>query len=413
MQNSQSSREPVVRLRRALGNIRRSNAVSSTTQYFGLQRRRVQQRLRARFVRGVHLRTVDYLDFHVGSDLGQYFPMVGFDGTTRIEAPTFVPAPPHERIGGRINLFSGPHGVAVLNRPWVVGCYGAVLGQDQKLLWDLSYEWPGQPQHHSCYDLDSVTAQDLPGTTATLAAMGADQNYFHLILNSVARLVYLEQLGLPLPVDQYLIAGEVTPVIADVLDIFGIPRSRLRGTAEAQAFRPEQLIAPPVIQHPFVVPAHVANFVRSKVLAHLPVSASPLRRIFIDRSDAPTRRIANLAELRPVFTEFGIEVVRPTSHSLAEQATFFRDANLVISNHGAALTNLVFCQPGTRVLQVLAPGMMEREYRTLSQHGRLNHDYVVADFASPADAHLALKQRDLVIPPKLLRQILAAETLAP
>ena len=394
-------------MRRALGRIRRSPALAHTTRFIGVQRRRWQQRIHARFVRGVHLRTTDYLDQLARHDRGQYFPIVGFDGATRVAAPTFVPDTPADPVGGPILVTSGPHGVASLNRPWVLGRNGAVLGDDQKLLWDISYEWPGDPQHHSCYGQSGADAPDVAGTTVALAAMGADGNYFHLLLNSVARLLYLEHPLSAYRPDRFLITGEVNDFVAETFALFGVARDRLIGTADYPAFRPERLIVPPVIQHPFVVPAHVVEFVRAKVLAKLPPPAMARRRIMVDRSDANARRVQNLNDLDPLLAQFGIELVRLQGLSVLEQAALFRDAELVIANHGAALTNLVFCEPGTRVFQLLAPGMMEREYRTISQHARLHHDYVVADFATPDDADLPLKQRDLELSSKLLRNVLA------
>lgn len=410
MVQSLKAARPGVRVRHLYRRIRHSNAVSLATDFFTIQRRRFRQRLHSRFVRGVHLRTTDYLNRQPSAEWGQYIEMTEFERKINIAPPTFVPHLPAEKIGGRITARSGPRGVALLNQPWVVGPSGAVIGKDRKLLWDLSYEWPGWPHQHTTYELMELPATTLPGSTVTLAAMGADKNYFHFLLNSVARLVYLKRAFLPFVSDHYLISGAVTDFVADTLALFGISRDRVIGTADFPAFRPARLIAPALIHHPFVVPAHVCEFVRTTVLPNLSPRSSARRRIFIDRSDAPARRIQNLPELTPLLAKFGIEVVQLSGMSVAQQAILFRDADLVIANHGAALTNLIFCEPGTRVLQVLAPGMMEREYRTISQHSRLRHDYVVADFASGADARIALKQRDLIFPPSLLRTVLAAET---
>jgi capsular polysaccharide biosynthesis protein len=209
--------------------------------------------------------------------------------------------------------------------------------------------------------------------------------------------------------DRFLVSGCVDNFTADALALFGIPRDRLVGTNDSAAFRPDLLLAPPLLVDPFVVPAHVCDFIRSAVLRSLPPRRRQRRRIFVDRSDAVRRRIVNLDALQPTLAAFGIETVRLAGRSLSEQAALFNECGLVIANHGAALANLVFCEPGTRVLQILAPGMMEREYRTVSQHGRLRHDYLVARFASDADAHLPRKHRDLRLSPALLRRVLDAD----
>lgn len=398
-----------LKMRRALGRLRRSAAVENTANFFGLYRRRAHQRLHHRFVRGTWLHTADYLaaqrlrgHSHAGADSG---------GRTLVPPPTFLLPPPVTPPGGGILVTRRPAGITELVRPWVVGHSGAVIGRDRQLLWDLSYEWPGRPQSHTTYQLAQLEAPPLPGITLTLAAMAAEKNYFHFLLNSLARLAYLAHLPPHLAPDRYLISGAVTPSVLDVLTLLGIPRDRVIGTADYPAFRPELLIAPPLIHHPFVVPAHVCDFLHDAIVGHRPPPARR-RRLFIDRSDARHRRIVNVDALRSTLEAFDLELIQLTGRSVAHQAALFHDASLVVANHGAALSNLVFCAPGTRVIQILAPGMMEREYRTISHHRGLQHDYLAADFATPADARLPRKDRDLVLPPDLLRRALDSALLS-
>lgn len=407
MEKPKNSTEPSATMRKALGNIRRSRAVAHASNFLGVHRLRFRQKMAGRFVRGVHLDTRNYLAQQRGRNWGEYIPLPEFDVPTHIHAPTFVPSAPATRIGGRLRVKATRHGVALLNHPWVVGLSGAVIGQDHNLLWDLSYEWPGRPYNHTTYSLMKLDAESLPGVTVTIAASGASDNYFHFLLNSAARLVYLEHAVADLVPDHFLVTGSITPRVREALALFDVPPARILGTTEHPALRPERLIAPSLIHHPFIVPEHVCDFLRRRILSKLAAPAVKRRRIMIDRGDAPARRIRNVDELSPLLKDHGIELVKLSGMSISRQAELFRDAELVIANHGAALANLVFCQPGTRVLQVIAPGMMEREYRTISQHGRLRHDYVVGQFASESDAHLVLKQRDLAIPFGILQQLLS------
>jgi len=336
-----------------------------------------------------------------------YHPGAEPGGRTYVPPPTFLLHAPADTPGNRIQFTRRPAGIAALRHPWIVGHSGAVIGSDRHLLWDLSYEWPGRPHSHTTYQLTHLDATPLPGITLTLAAMSAEKNYFHFLLNSLARLAYLAALPADLIPDRYLISGPVTPFVLDALAHFGIAPDRVIGTDDFPALQPELLVAPPLVNHPFVVPAHVCDFLHLSIVGTRRAPLS-VRRIFIDRSDARSRRIANFDELLPVFDSLGLEPVRLAGRSLAEQAALFHDASLIIANHGAALSNLVFCRPGTRVIQILAPGMMEREYRTLSHHGRLQHDYLVASFAHASDAHLPRKDRDLILPADTLLRAVAS-----
>ena len=383
-------------VRRWLGRIRRSPFMVASIGMAARQRRRWQQRIHGRFVRGVRLKTRDYVahspyprDEYIRTDAG---------GVTLIGGASYLPSAPPDHTGGPLYVRYPERFVAALRQPFVMGYTGGIVTADRRLLWDVSYEWPGRPDSHTAYDLvePGPVPRLVPGTLAVLASAGADANYFHLLCNSVPRLAMLESAGLLEQADHFLVSGTVTPWVSELWRVFGLDPAKLIGAGEAEAFCPEQALVPSLVVDPFIVPAWVPAFLRKRVLPQLP-PRGPRRRIFVDRSDARTRRIRGVHSLAGFFYEHGIEIVQLGGMNFLEQAALFRDAELVIANHGAGLSNLIFCDPGTAVLQVLAPGMMEREYRTLSQHGRLRHAYIEGEFADPSDDDLALKDRDLSV----------------
>ena len=135
-----------------------------------------------------------------------------------------------------------------------------------------------------------------------------------------------------------------------------------------------RLLAPdaPVLQHPdgelwrigmlhylspvgttplFRLPEGIAAL-RARLLADLP--PTPRRRLFVSRGAQPRRQLTNEAELFALCAAFGFERVVPEEHSLAEQAAMFHTAEAIVGVKGAALTNVLFCRPGTPLI-VLSP----------------------------------------------------------
>ena len=49
----------------------------------------------------------------------------------------------------------------------------------------------------------------------------------------------------------------------------------------------------------------------------------------------------------------GFEIVVPGALTLTEQIRVFREASVVVGPHGAGLTNIVFCEPGTIVYELV------------------------------------------------------------
>ncbi len=44
--------------------------------------------------------------------------------------------------------------------------------------------------------------------------------------------------------------------------------------------------------------------------------------------------------------------------SITEQANIFYHADVVVAVHGAALANLAFCRPGTKIFEILSPNWL-------------------------------------------------------
>lgn len=65
--------------------------------------------------------------------------------------------------------------------------------------------------------------------------------------------------------------------------------------------------------------------------------------------------------------------------SVAEQAVLLASAEFVIAPHGAGLTNLVFCSPGTKVLEIFAPDYLAKHYWIVSNVCGLKHYYLLGE----------------------------------
>lgn len=76
-------------------------------------------------------------------------------------------------------------------------------------------------------------------------------------------------------------------------------------------------------------------------------------RLFASRRGARRRPLAAEEDprFRAALQRLGFEVPSLAGSSLSEQAARFRGARLVAGAHGAALTNLLFCEPGASVLE--------------------------------------------------------------
>ena len=104
----------------------------------------------------------------------------------------------------------------------------------------------------------------------------------------------------------------------------------------------------------------------------------PHRKIVVLRPGAVTRRIQNSDEL--MLNLKGWETIVLEKMSIREQIKTFAEASHVVAAHGAGLTNLLWCQPGTKVIEINQKSEIHKKvYPLLSHNLNLEHKLYLAD----------------------------------
>lgn len=125
-----------------------------------------------------------------------------------------------------------------------------------------------------------------------------------------------------------------------------------------------------------------------------PLSGS--RRLFLSRRDAPQRRVTNEEEIAQRLTVLGFEVMCAGEMSIAEQVEVFRNAQIIIAPHGAALTNMVFAPPGTQIVELFGDNYINGCYWALANVCRQKHAFVTAP-TNTLDYHMPVERFDRLL----------------
>jgi capsular polysaccharide biosynthesis protein len=96
----------------------------------------------------------------------------------------------------------------------------------------------------------------------------------------------------------------------------------------------------------------VKEYIRSEFLPHIRPAGRSNRRVYISRKDAGTRHIINEDELMTFLQKFGFEMAVMSRFTFQEQAELFRECKIIVVQHGAAMANTFFCNPGCKVIQI-------------------------------------------------------------
>jgi hypothetical protein len=121
----------------------------------------------------------------------------------------------------------------------------------------------------------------------------------------------------------------------------------------------------------------VADFFRGISTNVPPLARRSPRLIYVDRSASHLRPLVNEGELMNALARLGFVMVRPETMCLADQVRLFRGADVIVAPHGAELTNLGFCRPGTQVIELLMDAYCNWCFRNLAGLMRLRYDCVV------------------------------------
>jgi len=109
-------------------------------------------------------------------------------------------------------------------------------------------------------------------------------------------------------------------------------------------------------------------------------NTNTVRRLYIDRSRAPSRKIINNQEFIEFLTEYDITPVRLEDYSFSDQASLFRNADIVLGVHGAGLTNMVFNEnKDAKLLEILPPLCATCDYWKLAAAYGFGYDAFIAD----------------------------------
>jgi hypothetical protein len=215
----------------------------------------------------------------------------------------------------------------------------------------------------------------LGGTCIHLLA-GSHENYFHAMMDCLARLQ-----SVPphlLATADHILVPKSAAAHNQILPLLNLPpHIGTRIVEDTDSLTAETLILPLTIYGASSYhPATSAFF--NRLSANVPDSHNNLpRRLYLDRRGQANRRLVNEQEVIDRLGPLGFVPVTPNKLTIPDQIRLFRGAEAIVAPHGAALTNLGFCKPGCAVLELQMDAYTHWGFRHLAALGGLNYDCIV------------------------------------
>jgi capsular polysaccharide biosynthesis protein len=202
-----------------------------------------------------------------------------------------------------------------------------------------------------------TSTRDLPTLGQALVTMpwGAWHNYGHFVLDCLPGLAAALELG--------ELAG-YTPIFPPLrpwqlrhVELLGIERFI---ELEHLIYRVEDLLFMSSMQSFLHHPNVSYQTLQARQLANTPRSDLSIPKLHLARPRG-SRKFLSDQELQEALERRGFVTVYPERYPIEDQIALFRSARVIVGCAGAAFANVVYCQPGATIVEVIPMRMVETQ----------------------------------------------------
>lgn len=259
-----------------------------------------------------------------------------------------------------------------IERARIMGPEGVIISPDNKLFCEFSYT-NADCKHHSIFRRRRISKlRKLKGNYTTLVYPDS-LNYYHWLIESVPNIETLgKYLGI---IDGIFIPEKAKNYHIETLSALGVSIDKIRELGRNDYFECERLYIPS-FSSGWAVHQWIPAWYRNSIICEK--SNKKERKLYLSRKDSGWRRVKNEDEVMRFLLPYGYEHIELTKLSFKQQAELFYEAHSIVSAHGAGLANLVFCRPGTSVLEIFPPRWTSLCYMHLSAVANCRYHYMIA-----------------------------------
>ncbi|RMB12640.1 glycosyltransferase family 61 protein [Eilatimonas milleporae] len=216
----------------------------------------------------------------------------------------------------------------------------------------------------------------LHGKTAFLAAPAGDLNYFHWMIDVLARAGRLDALE---SYEHIVINTLNYPFQFATFPLIGF-KGKVHTANYDVSFFSEEMHVPSLRRVGHRIPADwMVNFLREQILPYR-APHSPLGdKIFITRLKRGVRTLTNMAEVSTLLRREGFQEVVLEDYNFLEQVSIIHSATMIIAPHGAGLTNTAFCRRGAKILELFSPHYISSLFYFISAFAGADYYFLVGE----------------------------------
>ncbi len=219
-----------------------------------------------------------------------------------------------------------------------------------------------------------------PGTVLNLSQGGSGNNYFHFIFDIIPK-IYISQKKIKKKIGFYYVSRPQKWQIK-IFEILGVPKKKLIDSSKYKHISADKIIC---IDHPWYKKGYIQNEVKKipkwiilinrKIFLNKSKKFNSFKKVFLDRSTSKFNhcKVFNQNFLNDWLKKNSFGIYTPERLSQEKQIYLFRNASIILGAHGAALTNIIFCKPGTKVIEIIPADHPNKKCERISKILKLRY----------------------------------------
>ena len=219
-----------------------------------------------------------------------------------------------------------------------------------------------------------------PGTVLNLSQGGSGNNYFHFIFDIIPK-IYISQKKIKDKIRFYYVSRPQKWQIK-IFKILGVSKKKLIDSSKYKHISSDKIIC---IDHPWYKKGYIQNEVKKipkwviliniKIFLKKSKKFNSFKKVFLDRSTSKFNhcKISNQSSLDIWLKKNSFGIYTPEKLSQEKQIYLFKNASIILGAHGAALTNIIFCKPGAKVIEIIPADHPNKKCERISKILKLRY----------------------------------------
>ena len=171
-----------------------------------------------------------------------------------------------------------------------------------------------------------------------------------------------------------------------IFRILGISESKLINSSKNKHIFADQVIC---LDHPWYHKGFIQDQVKRiprwvvlinrKIFLEKASKFKCSKKIFLDRSSSSFNhcQIFNQKHVNKWVKKNDLDIYQPEKISFKKQIYLFKKASVILGAHGAAFTNIIFCRPGTKIIEIIPANHPNRKCERISKILNLKYFRIV------------------------------------